>query len=237
MLLLCSREWHPGVVGIVASRLRERYSRPSIVCGWHEDGYWKGSGRSADGFDLGAAVQAARDAGLLLGGGGHRAAAGLKIAPEKVDELRRWMDASCALTPAEFAPVHEVLTTAAALREADAKALARAWCGVFETLEPFGAGNPRPSLMLSRAQLRWGPKPKNRRDGGERWAGSAGCSWSGNGYLFADWLDVNRADQDWALNSRYDLVLSPSASEGVDRTSGRPVTYYDWRVVDCSRGA
>ncbi len=76
--------WHPGVVGIVAARLKEATSRPAIVIGL-EDGIGKGSGRSIAGVDLGAAVQRIAREGLLLKGGGHRMAAGLTVAEERIE--------------------------------------------------------------------------------------------------------------------------------------------------------
>ena len=69
--------WHQGVIGIVAGRLKERFGRPAIVIAECEDGTGKGSGRSISGVDLGAAVLAAKDSGLLVAGGGHAMAAGL----------------------------------------------------------------------------------------------------------------------------------------------------------------
>ena len=81
--------WHPGVIGIVAARLKERLGRPAIVVALTDDGLGKGSGRSVSGVDLGAAVLAAKDAGLLLEGGGHAMAAGLTVAPERVEALAR----------------------------------------------------------------------------------------------------------------------------------------------------
>ncbi|MCU6453888.1 single-stranded-DNA-specific exonuclease RecJ [Sphingomonas sp. A2-49] len=76
--------WHPGVIGIVAGRLKERLGRPAIVIAIGEDGIGKGSGRSIAGVDLGAAVLAAREHGLLVAGGGHAMAAGLTIAADRV---------------------------------------------------------------------------------------------------------------------------------------------------------
>jgi single-stranded-DNA-specific exonuclease len=235
VLLLCDSGWHPGIVGIVASRLRERFSRPVIVCGWHGEGYWKGSGRSPEGFDLGAAVQAARTEGLLLGGGGHRMAAGVKIAPEMVEPLREFLDVHGPRDGDELGSVVELLAPADALRARDAKALAMAWWDLFNVLEPFGAGNPQPCLLLRGSELRWGPKEKLRNNGGEAWALTAGFSYKGPGYLFADWTDVERAREAWEPSTRYDLILSLSRSDGSDRITNEPVTYYDWRVVDCER--
>ena len=77
VLMVSGARWHPGVVGIVASRLRERFNRPACVAGL-ADGVLKGSGRSVPGHDLGAAVLAARQAGLLESGGGHAMAAGFR---------------------------------------------------------------------------------------------------------------------------------------------------------------
>ncbi len=88
--------WHPGVIGIVASRLKDRHHRPAIVIALQEDGsgamIGKGSGRSLPGVDLGATVLAAKDAGLLIAGGGHAMAAGLTIAADKVDALAAFLN-------------------------------------------------------------------------------------------------------------------------------------------------
>ncbi len=84
--------WHPGVIGIVASRLKERLHRPVIVVALQDDGTGKGSGRSVPGVDLGAAVLAARDAGLLIAGGGHAMAAGLTVAADRLDALTTFLN-------------------------------------------------------------------------------------------------------------------------------------------------
>jgi single-stranded-DNA-specific exonuclease len=233
VLLLCSRDWHPGIVGIVAGRLREKFVRPAIVCGWHEDGYWKGSGRSPEGFDLGATTQAAVDAGLMMAGGGHRLAAGMKIDPAKLDALKTWLEEHCALALEDLAPVYEVLAPIEAPARQDPLELARCWCALNARLEPFGASNPQPCLRLSDATLRWGPRVKTRREGGSVWAASAGFSWAGRGNLFVDWTDTARAEAEWVAGSRYDLLLTVSSSDGIDRQSGLPTTWYNWKVVDC----
>lgn len=88
--------WHPGVIGIVAGRLKERLGRPAIVIALDEDGTGKGSGRSIAGVDLGSAVLAARDSGLLVAGGGHAMAAGLTVAAGQVDALAEFLDSRLA---------------------------------------------------------------------------------------------------------------------------------------------
>ncbi|HCB77130.1 MAG TPA: hypothetical protein DEP91_13350 [Sphingomonas bacterium] len=88
--------WHPGVIGIVAGRLKERLGCPSLVIAIGEDGVGKGSGRSIPGVDLGAAVLAAKEAGLIVAGGGHAAAAGVTVAPGGVPALAVFLEEKLA---------------------------------------------------------------------------------------------------------------------------------------------
>ena len=95
VLVLAGLGWHPGVIGIVAGRIKEKTGKPALVIALDADehGNGKGSGRSIAGVDLGAAIIAAREAGLLLAGGGHAMAAGLTVAPGGLDALSAWLDA------------------------------------------------------------------------------------------------------------------------------------------------
>ncbi len=90
--VIAGEGWHPGVIGIVASRMKDKLHRPVIVIALQEDGTGKGSGRSLPGVDLGAAVLAARDAGLLIAGGGHAMAAGLTIASGGIDAFTAFLN-------------------------------------------------------------------------------------------------------------------------------------------------
>lgn len=90
--LVSGAGWHPGVIGIVAGRIKEKAGRPAIVVALDDDGVGKGSGRSISGVDLGAAVLAAKDSGLLLAGGGHAMAAGLTVAADRLDALADFLD-------------------------------------------------------------------------------------------------------------------------------------------------
>jgi single-stranded-DNA-specific exonuclease len=92
VIVVAGAGWHPGVIGIVAGRIKERCGRPAIVIATDTDGLGKGSGRSIGGVDLGAAVLAAKDAGLLVAGGGHAMAAGLTVAADRVAELAAFLD-------------------------------------------------------------------------------------------------------------------------------------------------
>lgn len=91
VVLVAGEGWHPGVIGIVAGRIKEKAGRPALVVAL--DGpTGKGSGRSIAGVDLGAAIIAAREEGLLIGGGGHAMAAGLTVSADRLDPLREWLD-------------------------------------------------------------------------------------------------------------------------------------------------
>ena len=89
--IVAANGWHPGVIGIVAGRLKERLGKPSIVISLDDQGVGKGSGRSVAGVDLGAAIIAARESGFLLAGGGHAMAAGLTVASGGVDRFSGWL--------------------------------------------------------------------------------------------------------------------------------------------------
>lgn len=146
-LLVHGEGWHPGVVGIVASRVKERHNRPSLV-GARVDGMVKGSGRSVPGADLGAAVIAARQAGLLLTGGGHPMAAGFSLHERDVERFHAFLNerlaAAAALPRAADVPVEGTVSVPGAT-VALAEQIAR--------LQPFGNGNPEPVLVLPRARV------------------------------------------------------------------------------------
>ncbi len=143
VLLVESEGWHIGVIGIVASRLVERYGRPAFVIGMDGD-TGKGSGRSVRGVDLGAAVIAARQAGLLLNGGGHAMAAGLTVAKNALPELAAFLDERIA-PQLGAAPVVRELGIDAALTPA---AATQDLVTMIERAGPFGAGNALPRFAL-----------------------------------------------------------------------------------------
>ena len=140
--LVAGAGWHPGVIGIVASRLKDRLHRPTIVIAIGDDGLGKGSGRSLPGVDLGAAVLAAKDAGLLIAGGGHAMAAGLTVAADGIDAL-------AALLNDRLAGAVDVAATARAL-DCDAAIAPRGVSlQLAETLEvagPYGQGWSQPRI-------------------------------------------------------------------------------------------
>ncbi len=141
--------WHPGVVGIVAGRLRERYRKPVVVIGIDRAAdIGKGSGRSQPGVNLGAAVQAAFDEGLLLAGGGHAMAAGLTVRPSGVPELRDFLNQRLAGEMDEAAALDAVEIDALIGTGAD-----RGLWQDFQRLAPFGPGNPEPMFAIAGARI------------------------------------------------------------------------------------
>ena len=149
MILVSGRGWHPGVIGIVASRLKERFNRPAIVIAEEEDGTGKGSGRSISGVDLGAAVLAAKDSGLLLAGGGHAMAAGLTVAPGGIEALRAFLNDRMA-KDVESARGSRSLLLDALLAPGG---VAAALCDALDAAGPYGAGWPAPRVAAGPARL------------------------------------------------------------------------------------
>jgi single-stranded-DNA-specific exonuclease len=150
MLLVAADDWHPGVIGIVAGRLREKYRKPVVVVGVDRAAnVGKGSGRSQPGVNLGRAVQAAYEEGLLLSGGGHAMAAGLSVRPDTIPELRAFL---CERLAGET-------EAAAAVEGLDVDALVatrgcdRALWQDFQRLAPFGPGNPEPVFALADVRI------------------------------------------------------------------------------------
>ena len=149
-IIVADDGWHPGVIGIVASRLRERYRKPVIVVAVDKPGdIAKGSGRSRPGVNLGRAIQSAVDAGILLAGGGHPMAAGLTMRPSAIADLRRFLD-------------HHLSAETAAANSADAldidllvspAAATRSLIDEFQQLAPFGPGNPEPMYALANVRV------------------------------------------------------------------------------------
>ncbi len=149
LALVARRGWHPGVIGIVAARIREAAGRPSFVLAADDNGIAKGSGRSVPGVDLGAAVVAAGQAGLLLNGGGHAMAAGLTVSMERLDELRAFLAERLA-GPVERAGADASLGLDGAL------AVSGATADLHEQLErlgPYGSGNAEPRFALPAVRL------------------------------------------------------------------------------------
>ncbi|MGQ3041767.1 MAG: single-stranded-DNA-specific exonuclease RecJ [Brevundimonas sp.] len=144
-------DWHPGVVGIVAGRLRERWRKPVIVIGVDAvNGLGKGSGRSQPGMNLGRAVQAAWEEGVLIAGGGHAMAAGLTVRAEGIDRLRDFLNDRLSGEQAQAEALDAVEIDALV----EPRAATRALFDQFEALAPFGPANPEPLFAMEHVGVR-----------------------------------------------------------------------------------
>lgn len=147
--LVSGEGWHPGVIGIVASRLKEKMNRPAIVIAVGEDGIAKGSGRSITGVDLGAAVLAAKDHGLLMAGGGHAMAAGLTVAADGIAALEAFLNERLA-DAVTAATAERALSIDAAVAP---RGLNAGLVDVLETAGPYGQGWSAPRIAAGPFQI------------------------------------------------------------------------------------
>ena len=144
VVVTASDGWHPGVLGLVAARLRERFGRPAFAIALEPGGVGTGSGRSITGVDLGRAVRQAVSTGLLIKGGGHAMAAGVTLRRDRLNAFRAYLEDALAAA-VEAARREDVLlidgaVTAAAATNEIVATIARAG--------PFGAGNPEPIIAF-----------------------------------------------------------------------------------------
>jgi single-stranded-DNA-specific exonuclease len=147
-ILVAGEGWHPGVVGIVASRLKERFSKPAFVAGF-EGGMGRGSARSIPGIDVGGIIRAASDAKVIEYGGGHAMAAGFSLMAPQLDGFRKFVEAQFSGAAAALAAVHDLYLDAVSSPAGANIALARE----IASAGPFGAGNPEPLLGLPDARV------------------------------------------------------------------------------------
>jgi single-stranded-DNA-specific exonuclease len=149
VIVTASEGWHPGVVGLVASRLKEKFSRPAFAIALEPGGIGTGSGRSIGGVDLGKAVRQAVKDGLLMKGGGHAMAAGVTLRKERLAEFRAWMESALAQDVAQSRHVNELLIDGAV----SARAVTPELVTTLNRAGPFGSGNPEPVIALPSHQL------------------------------------------------------------------------------------
>ncbi len=148
--LLAGHGWHPGVIGIVAGRIKEKTGKPSIVIALDsKDGQGKGSGRSISGVDLGAAIIAARENGMLVAGGGHAMAAGLTIEAGQIDAFAEWLNDHLADAVAR-ASANQSLKLDLALAP---RGLTPGLVEELERAGPFGVGWPAPRIAVGPVRL------------------------------------------------------------------------------------
>ncbi len=136
--------WHPGIIGIVAGRLKEQIGLPVIIIGIDDDGMGKGSGRSIKGVNLGGAISAAKNEGLLISGGGHAMAGGLSIEAEKIEEFEVFIQ--------DFLRDEVAIATSESYRSIDSlmhpKAVSNELIQLIDRVGPYGANNPEPVFVF-----------------------------------------------------------------------------------------
>jgi len=148
-MLLSGRGWHPGVIGIVAGRIKEKTGKPTVVIAIDEHGEGKGSGRSISGVDLGAAIIAASEADLLIKGGGHAMAAGLTVEEAKIDALADWLDAHLA-RDVDKARADQVTLVDLSISPGG---LQPDLVTLLESAGPYGVGWPAPRIAVGPVQV------------------------------------------------------------------------------------
>jgi single-stranded-DNA-specific exonuclease len=149
VIVSASEGWHPGVVGLVASRLKEKFGRPTFAIALEPGGIGTGSGRSIPGVDLGKAVRQAVSEGLLLKGGGHAMAAGVTLRKERLAEFRAWIESALAHDVAQSRHANELFIDGAV----SARAVTPELVATLNRAGPFGSGNPEPVIALPAHQL------------------------------------------------------------------------------------
>ena len=148
-LFLCGENWHGGVMGIIAGRLKDKYNLPSCVA-TKSDGVINGSGRSIPGVDLGKIIHDALAAGIVSEGGGHAAAAGFSLMAENENAFCEFLENAVREQLNGQIPQREVMVDA----EMDSGGATMRLVNKLNALEPFGQGNPEPTLVLHGAVLR-----------------------------------------------------------------------------------
>lgn len=149
IVLTASTEWHPGVVGLIASRLKDYARRPAFAIAFNQNGIGTGSGRSVAGFDLGRLVREAAEAGLIVKGGGHAMAAGITVERAKLGALRAFFEERAAAEIFRLQEQESLLVDAALAAEGATLDL----LDVLEKAGPFGTGHAAPLFALPRHRL------------------------------------------------------------------------------------
>ena len=239
ILVIAEHSWHRGILGNVASRLKEHFQRPVIALAWDEQpmgldtiGSWRGSGRCTDAIDLCKLVQDAVFAGIALEGGGHQHSVGVHVAAEQLGPFREFVQKNCDIPVSAFAPSYEIIGNATDLPPAS-------WYRLLSFLAPFGNGNPQPMLCARRAHLAAPPRSRQSRDPSAQVFAMSGLFRSeqpqdNKQLLQFDWFDPIRAKDVWFPGRAYDLVLNLGQRRATGHASE---PYYLWRVADCEPAA
>jgi single-stranded-DNA-specific exonuclease len=149
VLVTARRTWHPGIVGLLASRLKDHARRPAFAIAFNPNGIGTGSGRSVAGFDLGRLVRDALAAGLLIKGGGHAMAAGITVEQEKLGALRAFFEDRASTIVAQLRDEEMLLIDGAISAEGMTETL----LDQLEAAGPYGAGHAAPVFAAPRHRI------------------------------------------------------------------------------------
>lgn len=150
VIVTARQNWHPGIVGLIAARIKEKFRRPAFAIAFDPNGRGTGSGRSINGFDMGRLVRAAVDNGLLVKGGGHAMAAGLTVERGKLGQLRQFFEERAETAIRDLVAVQT-------LKVDGALAAAGATLDLVDLLDqagPYGSGHPQPLFAFPQHRLR-----------------------------------------------------------------------------------
>jgi len=148
--------WHPGIIGIVAGRLKDRFDKPAIVIGVNDDGIGKGSGRSMQGVNLGEAITKAKEMGILTSGGGHAMAGGLTLAADRIPDLTSFLNTELKQDVLEARKNLSIKIDALLTPGAVSGAIIK----IIDTVGPYGAGNPQPVFGFSDLRIAYAERVK-----------------------------------------------------------------------------
>jgi single-stranded-DNA-specific exonuclease len=221
-IVLAHEDWHPGVVGIVCSRLVDRYARPTILM-QIKDGVCKGSARSIEGFSIHAALESCAD--HLTSFGGHDMAAGLACDQSKLATFIQALTdhTNSILNPEDL--VQSIRVDAiASVNELDAAAIS-----TLEQLAPFGAGNPRVRVLIRNARINGRPEPFGKT--GTHLSLRIGDADNNQSIVRVVGWNWWKKARDISPGSMIDLVVEPKLSRWKDRISVEPILC-DLRVSD-----
>jgi single-stranded-DNA-specific exonuclease len=215
VILLADKKCHPGVGGIIASDVKEAFNRPTIIASWHklenaDGGFWKASGRSIEEYNMGKIIQDAVSENLVESGGGHEMAGGFSFTESQREKLEHWLNENSGLDETHFVRKMEIIAPAENFG-------AGTWYGIYRTLEPFGNGNPEPSLVAMNVVLTRRPvrleKSGNDVDEPSAKAAAAPVAWAMRGVfernkkpIAVECTDLARAEK-WKVKGRYDFDL------------------------------
>lgn len=219
VLVLAEKSWHHGVAGPAASQIAEIYQRSAILLAPHGDQQWKGSGRSANGDNLGRWIRDMKCLGLVERGGGHACAVGLAATHAQLAPLQS-AGLFLPVPQTDLEPEMELIGELDQLQPEE-------WATVTELMSPYGRNNPLPLLNASAMKCVSDPMALISKENDTPWAMKTTFRTNGGKTLTVTWRDVEAARKQWRAGARCDLELELSTQTKWEQT------FVNWSVVSC----